>query len=871
MKNDRLNSIGKIVLAVLLLPAATTQAVVRYVAADGSGANGQSWLTAYNSIQAAINDAAMTAGGEVWVKQGSYTISAPITVNKAIKVYAGYSGSGSVRDPDVYPTTINGNRSVKHCFEVTANAQIDGFLITRGSAWGLVPRGGGMLITNCSATVSHCTFYRNEAVEWGGGIATISANGTTISDCEFVENTSSYYGGGGMYNYQSTLTITGCTFHANKAGTEELANGGGMLNEEGSPTIVNCMFTNNAAQYGAGLHNYHSNAHIEACTFADCNVATVGGGGLYNLGGAPTISKCLFQGNQVTHRGGAILDQSASRFVNCLLWDNSTIVYGGAVYVGRDMSEIGVSTAEFINCTISGNQASHGGGLYSYSAEAVLTNCVVWGNQAFLSRPGIYNHTALWPTQATASYSDIEDDAVYPGTGNILEDPLFVNAAGGDFHLPFDSPCVDAGSNGAITESQDYEGHPRVIDGDNRAGAVVDMGALEFQGRPDPIKSGELLQSVVYDGPSDTSAAYVFSLSVETDATVDYVEFQAPGGSTVYRVDGNLHPDGATVQKYHRVNGDTQIWEYRATYDTAGGLTAYGNGVYHIRAHSVNGSLQETQLSYYVPGTTNPVPEPKQRPEVTTWPAYNSTPYDHSGIVASPVIVFWTACTDASANSVYLAIVDRESREDLVMEVFDKSVTSGGPYTVSEGIRLAECAFAALYDGTASDGTPFLYGRTMTVRDQFEVPYANVYRFYSPVSGRHFYTIKETERDKLVNTYSYFWTYEGPVYNASASAYRAGAVPVYRFWSGQSHFYTINEAEKAKLINEFSHVWTFEGIVFYAFPEGTQPAECKPIYRFWKGADNAHFYTMDEAEKDKVISQYSNVYTFEGIAFYSYP
>jgi hypothetical protein len=43
-----------------------------------------------------------------------------------------------------------------------------------------------------------------------------------------------------------------------------------------------------------------------------------------------------------------------------------------------------------------------------------------------------------------------------------------------------------------------------------------------------------------------------------------------------------------------------------------------------------------------------------------------------------------------------------------------------------------------------------------------------------------------------------------------------GLVPVYRFWSEKlaGHFYTIDEAEKNKLIREQSQVWTFEGVVF---------------------------------------------------------
>jgi hypothetical protein len=155
---------------------------------------------------------------------------------------------------------------------------------------------------------------------------------------------------------------------------------------------------------------------------------------------------------------------------------------------------------------------------------------------------------------------------------------------------------------------------------------------------------------------------------------------------------------------------------------------------------------------------------------------------------------------------------------------------------------------------------------------QFEVPYATIYRFFAPAKGRHFYTISERERDKLINQYAHVWSYEGPVYSACTIDYHPGLVPVYRFWSPVSgaHFYTIKESEKEKLITKYGHVWTYEGVVFYAYPEEDRPGEAKPVYRFWKPSDNTHFFTMKESEKDKVINQYGHIYTYEGIAFYAY-
>ena len=97
-------------------------------------------------------------------------------------------------------------------------------------------------------------------------------------------------------------------------------------------------------------------------------------------------------------------------------------------------------------------------------------------------------------------------------------------------------------------------------------------------------------------------------------------------------------------------------------------------------------------------------------------------------------------------------------------------------------------------------------------------------------------------------------------------------VPVYRFWSNasSSHFYTVREDEKNKLIDSFSDTWTYEGVAFYAYAPGSQPDDSDPVYRFWKRSDNSYFYTIDPDEKDKLIKKSSGLYTFEGIAFYAW-
>src|SRR5690606_34245786 len=61
--------------------------------------------------------------------------------------------------------------------------------------------------------------------------------------------------------------------------------------------------------------------------------------------------------------------------------------------------------------------------------------------------------------------------------GNIDADPLFVNAAGGDYHLQDCSPAINSGSNAAASGlATDLDGEARI------KGGNVDMGALENDG-----------------------------------------------------------------------------------------------------------------------------------------------------------------------------------------------------------------------------------------------------------------------------------------------------------------------------------------------------------------------------------------------------
>ena len=167
-------------------------------------------------------------------------------------------------------------------------------------------------------------------------------------------------------------------------------------------------------------------------------------------------------------------------------------------------------------------------------------------------------------------------------------------------------------------------------------------------------------------------------------------------------------------------------------------------------------------------------------------------------------------------------------------------------------------------------------------------PSMPVYRFYSPKTGAHFYTTKESEKTKIITIYpETVWKYEGIAYYTYPDKRNDSVSPVYRFWSAKlgSHFFTISETEKDKLLayctqdeaktTGYPSTWTYEGIAFYAHPPvvspDVPPAGSKPVYRFWSPKLGYHFFTMTESEKDKLMAPpFSDVWTYEGIAWYAY-
>jgi hypothetical protein len=138
-----------------------------------------------------------------------------------------------------------------------------------------------------------------------------------------------------------------------------------------------------------------------------------------------------------------------------------------------------------------------------------------------------------------------------------------------------------------------------------------------------------------------------------------------------------------------------------------------------------------------------------------------------------------------------------------------------------------------------------------------------VYRIYSPVTGRHYWTPNYQEVQSNIQS---GWSYEGIAFSSISPIYQDVAPPVgkllvYRFYIPQTyeHFWTTNLAERDNMI---ASGYKYEGVSWYS---SSDPSKT-PVYRLYAPSLNKHLYTTDLNEKNTLSS--SGGWNYEGVSQY---
>lgn len=450
--------------------------VIRVDAAAPDGGDGRAWGTAFNDLQHALDAARATnCPVELWIARGAYRPDRgtqrrdlAFDIPPAVTLIGGFAGTetaASQRDPLANPTILTGD---------LGNSPLHSSRVVTVTTPGSQPAA----IIGCTIRDAVADFATDDI---GGGVQVFAAS-LDLTDC-VIENMlgrlplqyGSHPAAGLLAANGSNVRLTRCRL-ARTMG-ESMLYGSGPMGEPGGT--------------GWGIISRGSTLTLTDCIIAQ-NVGGNGGNGSCTAGFG-------WDGGNGGNGGGISLEAGSNAMIV-----NSTFIgngpgWGGSggfcnVHSGRSGSPgsgggvvVSGSTFTLINCTLAGNTAAFAGPL----AGSVIRNSIVWNDQ--------WSSAAI---DAGASITHSSLPSAFPGAGNRVGSPMFVDMAGADgiagtqdddLRLDRDSACIDAGDNTALPPGTitDHDQAARFVDapgvpdtgtpGGDGGSAIVDMGAFEWR------------------------------------------------------------------------------------------------------------------------------------------------------------------------------------------------------------------------------------------------------------------------------------------------------------------------------------------------------------------------------------------------------
>ncbi|MCH7475854.1 MAG: hypothetical protein IIA27_14445, partial [Gemmatimonadetes bacterium] len=404
-------------------PCSSTTYQILHVDGDKpDGGNGETWTTAFNDLQDALDLAGCCDSlvEQVWVAKatnpylpdrGTGDRNETFRMTSGVQILGGFPpGGGDLVDrlPDTHVTVLSGDlgtpgdNSDNSFHVVTAERTdetgvLDGFTVTAGNSeetncdpfCPLAGTGGGVVIADSSPTLIDCIITANTASASGGGVR-IAGGSPSLTDCDLTGNVAGSIGGGLYLSVgQGSVELNNCTVTSNQA----TGSGGGLYLAGTSATITGSTISSNSSTgstaRGGGVAVTFGTVKFDGCTISG-NDAPAGGGGLYLTGATDVelVGGCVVNDNTAAGSGGGIniANVTSALLDGCSLSGNSTSVSsggGGAVYAAG-------SGIRMENCTVLGNSsAGGGGGLYvSSSGTPKVVSCHFEGNSSTDSQTG---------------------------------------------------------------------------------------------------------------------------------------------------------------------------------------------------------------------------------------------------------------------------------------------------------------------------------------------------------------------------------------------------------------------------------------------------------------------------------------------------
>ncbi len=343
-----------------------------------------------------------------------------------------------------------------------------------------VADGGGLYLTNATspAVSGGVEISYNSAGSYGAGLLQQGGDGRFRSSAggrpRIAGNLNQFKSGAGMHltavddssavldgPYLSNVDVT-----ANQA---LQGNGGGIFAGQSNLRFDSVRFTGNSARFsGGGLFTVASTVQMVTSPDSGCRQATLPPGSPCAAFDGNTTAEALADGLQGS--GGAVWadDTSTLAIVGVVFTGNSSPVEGSVIASSGTVSLtnalilanpgpiaiVSMGAMQLDSVTLADNP---GAALFNTTlGDLTLKNSIIWNN----------GQGVVGKLQIAGNGCSIVQNSV----GGSSQDPQFVAAAQGDYHLSPDSPAVDACPVGPDAD----------LDGTARPqGSAYDMGAFE--------------------------------------------------------------------------------------------------------------------------------------------------------------------------------------------------------------------------------------------------------------------------------------------------------------------------------------------------------------------------------------------------------
>ena len=376
-------------------------------------------------------------GGAVWCSNASTFTNVVFTENEAVRGGAIYSEYTS--EMQLYNISFIDNVSDYFGGAIYSKGNIS-VVSTDGSQFyntftQNVSQEGGAVYTSGHFSAECCMFNGNEA---GSGGA-VYANSISVDDIIAFENKSNYIGGvfysitdvyvscstfdsntahNGAVSYSEKTTTFEQVAAANNIATKE----GGVAYSTGEVNIIDSILMYNKGKRGGAIY-CGSDIDFTNVTAVE-NSADQEGGVAYATGNLAFSDSQLLK-NSAGNSGGAIYTNRTVTLTNVMASGNSAGTYGGAINCGAlevDMSVFTYNTSgaggaihfwsggKITNSIFENNQAlsvdaGHGGAIYTYGGELLVSECSFTNNSSTMSGGSIHCRSQLDLSDSTIAYS----------------------------------------------------------------------------------------------------------------------------------------------------------------------------------------------------------------------------------------------------------------------------------------------------------------------------------------------------------------------------------------------------------------------------------------------------------------------------------